>query len=242
LGERTGVLLVVSALILGASIVAGGLLVQSSIDNTASEIAGVRTALSSMQANARPAGAPAPAQAQRPDPERRYKINVAGSPAKGPANAKVTLVEFSDFQCPFCSRVTPTLEQIEKEYGDQVRVVFKHLPLRMHSKAPAAHAAAEAAHRQGKFWEMHDAIFANQREMAPEKYVTYAEEMGLDIERFKRDIVAADVKQKVDADAKEAEGLGVTGTPGFFINGRFLRGARPFASFKEMIDEELNPG
>jgi protein-disulfide isomerase len=242
MGERTGVLLVVSALILGASIVAGGMLVQSSIDNAASEIAGVRTALSGMQADARPAAAPTPARAQRPDPNRRYNINTAGSPAKGPANAKVTLVEFSDFQCPFCSRVTPTLEQIEKEYGNQVRVVFKHLPLRMHSAAPAAHAAAEAAHRQGKFWEMHDAIFANQREMTSEKYVTYAEEMGLDVERFKRDVAATDVKQKVDADAKEAEELGVTGTPGFFINGRFLRGARPFASFKEMIDEELERG
>ena len=131
------------------------------------------------------------------------------------------------------------MNQIEREYGDQVRIVFKHLPLRMHSKAPAAHAAAEAAHRQGKFWEMHDLIFANQREMSEAKYVEYAEQIGLDVERFQRDVTAADVKAKVDADAAEAQQLGVTGTPGFFVNGRFLSGAQPFASFKVLIDKEL---
>ncbi len=120
-----------------------------------------------------------------------------------------------------------------------MQIVFKHLPLRMHSKAPAAHAASEAAHRQGKFWEMHDQIFANQRALSPEKYVEYAKEIGLDVEKFKRDVVSAEVKKRVDADAKQASSLGVTGTPGFFINGRFLSGARPFASFKVLIDEEL---
>ena len=148
-------------------------------------------------------------------------------------------MEFSDFQCPFCGRVTPTLRQIEREYGDRVRIVFQHLPLRMHSKAPAAHAAAEAAHRQGKFWEMHDLIFANQREMSEAKYVEYAEQIGIDVDRFNRDVVSADVKAKVDADAAEAEKLGVTGTPGFFVNGRFLSGAQPFSAFKTVIDREL---
>ena len=108
-----------------------------------------------------------------------------------------------------------------------MRIVFKHLPLRIHTKAPAAHAAAEAAHRQGKFWEMHDAIFANQREMSPEKYVEYAAEIGLDVEQFKRDVADAEVKRKVDADAKEAAALGVTGTPGFFINGKLPERSAP---------------
>jgi protein-disulfide isomerase len=236
--------MIVSALILGASIVAGGILVQSSIDNAATQIAGVRTALSDMKSSLQAAAAPAaqPARAERPDPNRRYTVNTKGSPAKGPEGAKVTLVEFSDFQCPFCSRVNPTMDQIQKEYGGQVRIVFKHLPLSIHSKAAAAHAAAEAAHRQDKFWEMHDAIFANQREMSPEKYVEYAAEIGLDVEQFKRDVAAADVKRKVDADAKEAAALGVTGTPGFFINGKFIRGARPFEAFKEVIDGELEQG
>jgi protein-disulfide isomerase len=120
-----------------------------------------------------------------------------------------------------------------------VQIVFKHLPLRMHSKAPAAHAATEAAHRQGKFWEMHDRIFGNQRELSPQKYLEYASEMGLDVEKFKRDVVSEAVKKRVDADAQEAARLGVTGTPGFFVNGRFLSGAKPFAEFKRLIDEEL---
>ena len=169
-------------------------------------------------------------------------MNTSGSPIKGDAKAKLAIIEFSDFQCPFCSRVTPTLKQIETEYGEKVRIVFKHLPLSIHPKAPAAHAAAEAAHRQGKFWEMHDKIFANQREMGPEKYVEYAGEMGLDVERFKVDVIDASITGKVDADKNEAAALGITGTPGFFINGRFLSGARPFDSFKTMIDEELKKG
>jgi protein-disulfide isomerase len=244
--NRSGnVMLVVAALILGASIVAAAMLVQTSIDNAAAEIAGVRTTVAALPAAA-PAGraaAAAPARDNRPDPSKHYKINTAGSPGKGgPESAKVTVVEFSDFQCPFCSRVTPTLNQIEEAYGKDVRIVFKHLPLRMHTKAPAAHAAAEAAHRQGKFWEMHDKIFANQRELTEAKYVEYATELGLDVEKFKKDSASAEVKKKVDKDAKEAAALGVTGTPGFFINGLFLSGARPFDSFKTVIDKELKAG
>jgi protein-disulfide isomerase len=120
--------------------------------------------------------------------------------------------------------------------------VFKHLPLSIHPKAPAAHAASEAAHRQGKFWEMHDKIFANQAAMSPEQYEKYAQEIGLDLEQFKRDVVSSEVKARVDADVKEAGSLGVTGTPAFFVNGRFLSGAQPFAAFKTLIDEELGKG
>jgi protein-disulfide isomerase len=120
-----------------------------------------------------------------------------------------------------------------------VRIVFKHMPLSIHPKAPAAHAAAEAAHRQGKFWEMHDKIFENQREMSPEKYVGYATEIGLDVEQFKKDVASPEVKSRIDADTQEAQKLGATGTPAFFVNGRFLSGAKPFESFKAMIDKEL---
>ena len=109
----------------------------------------------------------------------------------------------------------------------------------MHAKAPAAHAAAEAAHRQGKFWEMHDRIFANQRQLSPEKYLEYAQEIGLDLDKFKRDSASPEVKKRVDDDARQAASLGVTGTPGFFVNGRFLSGAKPFAAFKTLLDEEL---
>jgi protein-disulfide isomerase len=128
---------------------------------------------------------------------------------------------------------------VEKEYGDQVRIVFKHMPLSTHPKAPAAHAAAEAAYRQGKFWEMHDKIFEKQREMSPEKYLEYAAEIGLDVEQFKRDLESAEVKGRIDADKSDAAKAGATGTPAFYINGLFLSGAKPFEAFKEIIDKEL---
>jgi protein-disulfide isomerase len=169
-------------------------------------------------------------------------VNTQGSPTRGNAEARLAIVEFSDFQCPFCRRVGPTLEQIESEYGDQVRIVFKHMPLGMHDKAPAAHAAAEAAHQQGKFWEMHDLIFSDQAAMSPEKYVEYAQQLNLDVARFQRDVASAEVKSRVEADTQEAARLGVTGTPAFFVNGRFLSGAQPFPAFKELIDQELGKG
>jgi protein-disulfide isomerase len=131
------------------------------------------------------------------------------------------------------------MKEIEKEYGDQVQIVFKHLPLAMHSKAPQAHAAAQAAANQGKFWEMHDLIFANQREMSEAKYIEYANQLGLDVDLFKIDMASPVTKEKVARDMAQATKLGVTGTPGFFINGRFTSGAKPFAEFKRMIDEEL---
>jgi protein-disulfide isomerase len=173
------------------------------------------------------------------DPEKRYEVKVDGAPAKGPESAKVTIVEISDFQCPFCKRVKPTLTQLLADYGDDVRLVYKHLPLDFHTQAPAAHAAAEAAHRQGKFWEMYDKIFEHQAELAPEKYEVWAAEIGLDVEQFKKDAASAEVKARVEADKQEVNQLGVTGTPSFFINGRPFSGAQPLEQFKTMIDEEL---
>ncbi len=117
--------------------------------------------------------------------------------------------------------------------------MFKHMPLSIHPKAAAAHAAAEAAYRQDKFWEMHDKIFEKQREMSPEKYLEYAAEIGLDIEQFKKDIESPEVKARIDQDTKDASTVGATGTPAFYINGLFLSGAKPFHAFKEVIDKEL---
>jgi protein-disulfide isomerase len=241
MAQNSGAPVVVAALILGASVVAGALLIRSAVQETSREVAGLKDVMGRTQVANAPAPPPA-AQPGRPDPNRRYSINTQGAPEKGNANAKLAIVEFSDFQCPFCRRVTPTLHQIEQEYGDKVRIVFKHLPLSIHPKAPAAHLAAEAAHRQGKFWQMHDLIFGNQEAMSPEKYVEYAKQLGLDVDRFKRDVASADVKNRVDADADEAAKLGVTGTPSFFINGRFLSGAQPFEAFKTLIDQELGKG
>ena len=168
-----------------------------------------------------------------------HRINLKGAPFRGSEDAKVTLVEFSDFQCPFCARVSPTLDKIEETYGEQVKIVFKHLPLSMHTKAPAAHAASVAAGEQGKFWEMHDKIFANQRQMSEENYVIWAGELGLDVDRFKTDLKSPAVKARVDADAREAAALGVTGTPAFFLNGKYYSGAKPYDEFKRLIDAAL---
>jgi len=123
-----------------------------------------------------------------------------------------------------------------------VRIVFKHMPLSFHKNAPAAHAAAEAAHMQNKFWEMHDMIFKNQRDLNPATFEKYAAEIGLDIAQFKKDLTSKKLKDQIDADTSQARKLGATGTPAFFINGRFLSGAQPIGSFKRLIDEMLKKG
>jgi len=113
------------------------------------------------------------------------------------------------------------------------------MPLAIHDKAPRAHAAGEAANRQGRFWEMHDKIFANPRDLSDEAYLRYAAEIGLDVDRFKQDLDSEAVKDRIDRDTGQAAKVGVTGTPSFFINGRFLSGAQPFGAFKQILDEEL---
>jgi len=241
-GSRT-----VSAIVTGVALVIGAWIVGTAMDRQSEQVAAVASALGELDDAIRAGGGGAPGRPRAegpamPDPSKRYSVDVGGAPIRGGKEAKLTIVEFSDFQCPFCNRVNPTLLQINQTYGDKVRVAFKHLPLRIHPDAPAAHAAAEAAHRQGKFWEMHDKIFANQRELKPEKFRDYAKEIGIDLVKFEQDVVSPDVKKRIDADSQEAEKLGVSGTPAFFINGRYLSGAQPFESFKKMIDEELAKG
>jgi len=238
-GQSSGGALVAASLILGASILGGAYLVTMSIDRSSAELAGLNESLKTAAA-APPAAAPsAPSAPGRPDPKKVFDIEVGDAPIRGSESAKVTIVEWADFQCPFCVRVDPTLDKIAKEYGDKVRFAFKHLPLSMHAKARAAHTAAEAAHRQGKFWEMHDRIFANPKDLSEETYLRYANEIGLDIEKYKSDFSSSSVRKVIDADLAKARELGVSGTPSFFINGRFLSGAQPYASFARVIDEEL---
>jgi protein-disulfide isomerase len=236
----------VAAVVLGVAFVIGAWIVGTAMDRQAVQIGAVAGALGELDDAIRAGGgAPGRPRAEgpgMPDPGERYSVDVGSAPIRGEKNAKLTIVEFSDFQCPFCNRVNPTLLQLLQAYPDKVRIAFKHMPLGMHVDAPAAHAAAEAAHRQGKFWEMHDKIFANQRELKPEKFREYAKEIGLDLVKFEQDLASPDVKKRIDADSQEAEKLGVSGTPAFFINGRYLSGAQPFESFKKMIDEELAKG
>jgi protein-disulfide isomerase len=168
----------------------------------------------------------------------RVRVPLEGA-AKGPADAKVNIVTFSDFQCPFCSRVVPTLAQIEKEYGKKVRVFFRHNPLPFHADAPLASEAAIAAEQQGKFWEMHDKLFANQQNLKRPDLEKYAQELGLDMGKFKTALDSGSGKARIQADMALAKQVGAQGTPNFFIDGRNLVGAQPFEKFKELIDDEL---
>ncbi len=240
-GSGQGGALIFAAVVLSAAIVAGSLVVARAVSGASEQLASLRAAIQTLPSSLQ-AAAPAaerPAARRGPDPDRRYEISLAGAPIRGPESAAVTIVEFSDFQCPFCKRVTPTLDQIRREYGDRVRIAFKHLPLDIHPAAMGAHVAAEAAHRQGRFWEMYERIFANQQQLAPAQFETYAREIGLDLARFQRDVASSELRARVETDKELASSLEVTGTPGFFVNGRFLSGAQPFESFKKLIDEEL---
>ncbi len=174
----------------------------------------------------------------QPDPKANYAVPVDDRPAWGKADALVTIVEFSDFQCPFCNRVNPTMKQIKETYPDDVRIVFRQLPLPMHPQAKPAAQAALAAHRQGKFWEMHDKLFANQKALNPQNYETWAGELGLDVAKFKKDYADPAIAKMVDEDMATSGKFGARGTPAFFVNGRFISGARPFESFDALIKEE----
>ena len=175
------------------------------------------------------------------EPSAAYKATLGEAHIKGPADALVTIVEWSDFECPYCSRVNPTIEQARKEYGDKIRVAFKHNPLGFHKRALPGALAAEAAGRQGadKFWKMHDKLFANSKQLSDDNFATWADEIGLDVERFKKDMKDPVLAKKVQADQAQGAMLGVSGTPAFFINGRFLNGAQAYPAFKKIIDEEL---
>lgn len=155
------------------------------------------------------------------------------------AKALVTIVEISDFECPFCSRAANTVAEVEKAYGDKVRLVFKHHPLPFHKNARPAHAASIAAGKQGKFWEFHDKAFANQQGLTDENFVTWAKEIGLDVDKFNADRKDAALDKIISEDMEMAGTVGIRGTPGFFINGRKVVGAQPLGVFKAVIDEEI---
>ena len=183
--------------------------------------------------------APAAAPSAPAAPEGKQDIKLGDAPVMGPASAPVTLVAFSDFQCPFCSRAVPTLKEIEGQYQGKLRVAFKQMPLPFHDKAHLAAEAALAANEQGKFWQYHDKLFANQQALDRPALEKYAEELGLNMSKFKAALDSGKFKDRVDADAKEGAAVGATGTPTFFINGTKLVGAQPADAFKSLIDKEL---
>jgi protein-disulfide isomerase len=164
----------------------------------------------------------------------------ATGPSKGPENAPVTVIEFSDYQCPFCKRAEPTIQAVLAKYPTQVRVVYRHLPLDgLHPRARAASIAAVCAENQGKFWEYHEQLFANQTAMSDEDLEKFASAVGLDLAAFKTCRQSPEAAQRVQADADAARAVGITGTPAFLINGILISGARPLEDFAKWIDQEL---
>jgi protein-disulfide isomerase len=188
-------------------------------------------------------GGPAPRKPRTPAPPADTKpvtIDFDGSdPVFGPDSAKVTIAIFSDFECPFCSKLVPTMSQIKKEYADQVRFVFKQHPLSFHKNARLAAKASLAANEQGKFWEYHDVLFANMKALKRADLIRYAGDMGMDIAKFEAAMDAPRMEAAIKEDLAAAQKIGVRGTPHSFVNGKRIKGARPFASFKSFIDEEL---
>ncbi|MCB9601439.1 MAG: thioredoxin domain-containing protein [Sandaracinus sp.] len=188
-------------------------------------------------------GAGAPEGAPAPGEVVRYRVPVtADQPSKGPEDALITIVEWSDFQCPFCSRVGPTLSRIQNEYRGQVRVVWRNNPLPFHQEAgPAAQLSLEAFEQGGseKFWQMHDLLFENQRALTRADLERYAQQVGLDMAQVRAALDNNEHQAKITADQQLAASLGARGTPAFFINGVQLMGAQPFEAFKEVIDREI---
>ena len=175
----------------------------------------------------------------RKPPRPAYVPVPSHAARKGPWPAKVTIVEFSEFQCPYCARAVPVLDEVLKKYPRDVAVVFRNNPLPFHKNAKGAAIALQAANRQGKAWDLHDLMFENQKQLTPADLLGHAEEVGLDLDQFKRDMEDPAVLAEVQADMKAAREAGATGTPAFFINGSPVRGAKPLDAFVEVIDQEL---
>lgn len=171
----------------------------------------------------------------------RIAVDPSDDPAKGPQDAPVTLVMFSDFQCPYCARVVPTLHRLGERYGNKLRIVFRDFPLlQIHKDAAKAAEAATCAAEQGKFWEMHDKLFENQGALQVDALKKRAAELGLDSAAFDTCLDSGKNTAEWQQDTADAQRYGVTGTPAAFVNGRLLTGAQPFEGFAQVIDEELD--
>ncbi len=169
----------------------------------------------------------------------RIAVSVDDDASKGPQDAPITIVEFSDFQCPYCARGEESITQVLQKYGDKVRVVYRDYPLSFHQNAEISAIGAECAEEQGKFWEMHGAMFANQQKLAAADLIETAAGLGLNKEEFKACLDSGRYRAEVQNDFKEGASYGVTGTPAFFINGVMLSGAQPPEAFYKIIDREL---
>ncbi|MEO8256782.1 MAG: thioredoxin domain-containing protein [Acidobacteriota bacterium] len=169
----------------------------------------------------------------------RQTVSAGKSPAKGSASAPVEVIEFADFQCPFCLAAAPTVKKVMDTYGDRVRLVYRNYPLPNHPQAQPAAEAAQCANEQGQFWPYHDRLFAEAGKLSDADLKKAAADLGMNAPRFNACVDERRYKSVVDADQREGTEAGVNGTPAFFVNGRLLSGAQPFEAFKRIIDEEL---
>jgi protein-disulfide isomerase len=168
------------------------------------------------------------------------KVEVpAVGPARGPAGAPITIVEFSDYECPYCSRAEQTVKDLLAAYPGKIRLVYRDFPLPNHKLAPKASEAAHCADDQGKFWEMHDKLFSAEGKLAVTDLKGYAREIGVDGPRFDRCLESGEKAKVVESHRKAGDEAGVSGTPAFFINGRMLSGAQPLEAFRAIVDKEL---
>jgi len=165
-------------------------------------------------------------------------INVAGAPFKGAADAPVTIVLFTDFQCPYCARIVPVLNDVLEKNKGKAKLVFKNFPLNMHQFARKAAAAALAAGKQGKFWEYHDRLFQNYNRLNDQVVQEQAQHLGLDMQKFEKDMNDPQIAQTIDQDVQDGKKAEVRGTPAIYVNGVLLQNTNP-EGFQAAIDKEL---
>lgn len=158
---------------------------------------------------------------------------------RGRPDADIVIVEYGDFQCPYCARAYPTLAELQQRYGERLTLVYRHLPLGMHPFAEGAAEAAEAAAAQGKFWQMHDALFEHQAQVSPAQLPLLARQLGIEDGRFDEDLAARRYRDKIRAQAEEGKALGASGTPSFFINGERYHGDSDRESLTAAVERYL---
>ena len=171
--------------------------------------------------------------------KKAEKALITEGMTKGSKNSPVTLIEYSDYECPYCARAEATIKDVLDEYGSKIYFVYKDFPLPFHNNAQKAAEASRCALEQNKYWEYHDALFKNQQSLDTNSLKTYAKSLGLDEAKFSECLDSNKYTEKVKQDMEEGQSKGVTGTPTFFVNGNMLVGAQPFDAFKEIIDKEL---
>jgi protein-disulfide isomerase len=166
-------------------------------------------------------------------------IPLSGAPSIGPANAKIVIIEFSDFQCPYCVQAVPQIQALLKAYPNDARLVFKQFPLEIHSRAFLAASSALAANKQGKFWQMHDGMFEHHNELSRETFTMLARSMGMDMEQFEKDLDSDEIKKEIQKDVDDGDRAGVQGTPTIFINGQRYNGPITLNYLKPIFDAAL---